>query len=180
MAVDLGPLLVVSTRLPWCDTVVASDASDSGFGVCVAEAIPEMCRHLVANLPHPAQQPRAGALPAPAVDTAAALPWRPVVARAWRHRHVSHITSGEMFALTIGFRHCVAARRACESRVLLLTDNTAVLGAAQKGRSSSAALHGPMRVLAAWLLATGCRLEVRYIPSERNPADAPSRLYSHL
>jgi hypothetical protein len=180
MAIDLAPLLVVSTRLPWCDSVVASDASDSGFGVCLAEAPPETCRHLVASLPHPAQQLRAGEIPAPAVDIAAALPWRSVVARAWRRRHVSHITSGEMFALTIGFRHCVAARRACDSRVLLLTDNTAVLGAVQKGRSSSAALRGPTRVLAAWLLATGCRLEVRYIPSERNPADAPSRLHSHL
>jgi hypothetical protein len=179
MAIDLAPLLIISTRLPWCDSVIASDASNTGFGVCLAEASPDMCRELVATLPHPAQQPHTSA-PTTAVDTAAALPWRPVVARAWRRRHASHITSGEMFALTIGFRHCVAARRACDSRILLLTDNTAVLGAVQKGRSSAAALRGPSRVLSAWLLATGCRLEVRYIPSQRNPADAPSRLHGNL
>lgn len=175
VAVGLAPLLAVDTRLPWCGAVVATDASDSGFGVALADAPASMCRKLAVSLPHPATHPEARGVDRSGL--VASLPWRPVVSKPWARVHPSHITSGELFALTIGVRHAVAACRACDSRILLLTDNAAVLGAVQKGRSSAASLRSPMRVLAAWLLASGVRLEARYVPSASNPADEPSRAY---
>jgi hypothetical protein len=175
-AVGLAPLLVVDTRQRWCDYIVATDASDTGFGVAMAPAAPEVCRQLAATLSHPASDPSArGADPSGLI---ASLPWRDTVSRPWAAAHPSHIMSGELFALTIGLRHCVAARQACNKRILLLTDNTAVLGAVKKGRSSGHALRSPMRVLAAWILATGVRLEVRYVASACNPADAASRAFA--
>ena len=47
--------------------------------------------------------------------------------------------------------------------------------AANKGRSKNGFVNSILRRIASLLLVSGCALRVRWIPSERNSADGPSR-----
>jgi hypothetical protein len=106
----------------------------------------------------------------------APLTWSTSLARPWKFSSAdAHINKAEMMAVTLGLRNLLAEGDAAGKRVLLLVDNTAVLGVVAKGRSSAHSLRGPARVLSAWQLATGVRLVPRYVPSALNPADGPSR-----
>ena len=60
-------------------------------------------------------------------------------------------------------------------RVVILVDAKAVLGAFAKGRSSAKALQHHTRIVAAYCLAADILPRYVYVPSEDNPADAPSR-----
>ena len=60
-------------------------------------------------------------------------------------------------------------------RLVVLVDAKAVLGSASKGRTSAPSLRGILRHVAGLLLATNSLLRLVYVPSEHNPADAPSR-----
>ena len=57
----------------------------------------------------------------------------------------------------------------------MFVDNLALALAAGKGRSTTARLRFTLRRIAALLLVCDVRLYVRWVPSERNPSDAPSR-----
>ena len=72
-------------------------------------------------------------------------------------------------------RHLARSAQDTPCRVLILVDSMVALGAIAKGRSSAVALLRVNRKLAAYTL--GCRIKVyvRYVPSEVNPADGPSR-----
>ena len=59
--------------------------------------------------------------------------------------------------------------------MVLLVDAQAVLGAVAKGRSSSPSLQREIMRIAALQLVGGILLKLVYVPSEDNPADAPSR-----
>ena len=60
-------------------------------------------------------------------------------------------------------------------RIVLLVDAKAALGAVAKGRMNAPAFHGPLCSVNALLLASNTLLRPVYVPSEDNPADAPSR-----
>ncbi len=60
-------------------------------------------------------------------------------------------------------------------RVVVLIDSRVWIGAAAKGRSSSVPLLRLLRRVSALVLASGVVAHYVYIPSEHNPADAPSR-----
>ena len=60
-------------------------------------------------------------------------------------------------------------------RVVALVDAQAVLGAAAKGRTSALTLKREIRKVAAFTLAGDFLMRYVYVPSEDNPADAPSR-----
>ena len=57
----------------------------------------------------------------------------------------------------------------------MLVDAQAVLGSVCKGRSSSMSLKRGIMIVAALQLAGDVHLKLVYVPSEDNPADAPSR-----
>jgi hypothetical protein len=90
-----------------------------------------------------------------------------------------HVNIQEMLALMLAGR--VVERhggRARERVPLMLVDNKTVIGAVSKGRSGSWRLNVLLRKWTAFLLVRGwCLPELRYVPSERNPADKPSRAY---
>jgi len=90
-------------------------------------------------------------------------------------RHKEHITKSENRALV--WSACRANRSRGEARVrrLFLVDNMSLCLAGGKGRSGSPALCSGLRILAALALATGDRFSLRWVPSERNMADGPSR-----
>ncbi len=57
----------------------------------------------------------------------------------------------------------------------MFIDAKAALCAVAEGRTNAPALHGTLCSINALLLATNTLLRPVYIPSEDNPADAPSR-----
>ncbi|CAE7736810.1 unnamed protein product [Symbiodinium sp. CCMP2592] len=60
-------------------------------------------------------------------------------------------------------------------RITVLNDNLGVVLAVQKGRCANYGILRIIRRIAAHCLATGIRLHVRWVPSEVNVADQPSR-----
>ena len=72
-------------------------------------------------------------------------------------------------------RHLARSKDCWGRRVLILIDSMAALGVVSKGRSSCSALLRLSRQICAVALAFSIYPVVRYIPSEVNPADGPSR-----
>ena len=62
-----------------------------------------------------------------------------------------------------------------DERIAMLIDAKAVLSAIAKGRTGFSAFRRTLASLNAHLLAADILLRPVYIPSEDNPADAPSR-----
>ena len=172
IAMGLAPLLVVHLDAPWIPFAVACDASTEGLGVCGAPVTPVVARH--AARINSAAPTSAQVIAARTNHVAARWPWRTWIAARWRYPGV-HNNPLEAAALITAVRRAATSVDAFGRRLLLFGDNTAVLAAAQHGRSSSKHLRQPMRTLAAWLLATGIRLYPRFIGTSENPADGPSR-----
>ena len=82
---------------------------------------------------------------------------------------------GELRTVTLSARHAARSRDGWFRKHLVFCDSIPALGAAQKGRSS----HFPMlrlcRRLASLTLGVGVRLVMRFVRSEVNWGDGPSR-----
>jgi len=85
------------------------------------------------------------------------------------------IAVAELRVITQAGRHAARSRSGWFSRHLVFTDSMPALGAAQKGRSSYFPNLLLCRRLAALALGVGVRLIPRWVRSERNWSDAPSR-----
>ena len=93
----------------------------------------------------------------------------------WKHNERAEVV--ELRALIAGVRWLLRKQSRLRKRQLFLLDSRVVLGASKKGRSNSPALAFLMKRLAAMLLISGTLPHFLYIPTEYNPADAPSRGY---
>jgi hypothetical protein len=82
-------------------------------------------------------------------------------------------------AVVMSARHILRTRRNFDQHHLLLCDNLALVLALGKGRGKSYELNATCRELSALSLFTGALFHVRWIPSELNPSDAPSRGRDH-
>ena len=160
---DLAPLRFVETSVGWFDRVVATDASSEGMGV-VAAPLDE------ASAPRVVSRDDTTAL-------AARSEWRTIISSRWRRPE--HINVLEARALTTAVRWVLSFPGSVNRRVLVLCDSQVVVGAARKGRSSSQPILRRLRYLAAHVLSAGLRLTLRWVPSEHNPADGPSRNFDH-
>lgn len=152
----LCPLLFTDIGSGWFNRVVATDASDTGQGV-VAAAV-EVTNVTTVET---------------AVDLVEQNDWYTVVSSRWGEPE--HINVLELRALTTAVRWVCSHPSAMRHRILILCDSQVVVGAVSKGRSSSPALLSRLRHLTSWLLATGLRLKLVWIPTNFNPADGPSR-----
>ena len=83
-----------------------------------------------------------------------------------RFRAPDHINVLELTALTSLVRH-LANRGAGKQRILCCVESRVVLGAVSRGRSSSRRLHSNVSVFLS--------IDLLWVPSWGNPADAPSR-----
>ena len=114
-------------------------------------------------------------IPAPPLSST----WLPVARWATTYRglwrHAVHITIQELRTVVGLLRHLARSRRNWGHKVLLLIDSMAALGVIAKGRSSSLPLLRLARQVCAISLAFDIRPAPRYIPSEVNPSDGPSR-----
>jgi hypothetical protein len=99
--------------------------------------------------------------------------WRELASHPWRTPE--HINALELRAILLALHWALSYRRACATRILLLVDSLVAHGVLWKGRCHSPALLLIARKIGALLLASGIQLCPGWIPSECNPADAPSR-----
>lgn len=103
--------------------------------------------------------------------------WRTLISSTWRWKE--HINTLELRAIVLALRRVLSSPSSHNGsggcRLMLLCDSAVVTYAMLKGRSSSPALVNGMKQMAALLLSSGIRLGIVWIPTEINPADAPSR-----
>ncbi|CAK0897173.1 unnamed protein product [Prorocentrum cordatum] len=97
------------------------------------------------------------------------LAWKGV----WAYH--DHINVQEMRTVASVSRHLCRSSKNWFSRVLVLCDSMVTVGAVRKMRSSSRPLMTQLKKIGAITLATGIRLTLRWIPTDMNPADGPSR-----
>jgi hypothetical protein len=167
---------------PWCGDLVASDASQSyGFGVCVASVGTDCTRKVAQHAERTGacvrlhgeeslEKLRQGSFHRLSVPRHR---FRTVVSH--RATYAAHSGALEAAGVTMMLRWCVRSRLRHGTRLAALVDAQAVLHALSKGRSSAPTIKAEVRRAGA--ICLGCDMLVRYIyiPSESNPADAPSR-----
>ena len=81
----------------------------------------------------------------------------------------------EAHGVALGLRWLLRSVARHGRRTSFLIDAQSVLGAVRKGRSSAPSLKHEIRFIGCLVLAGDLLLRCLYIPSEDNPADAPSR-----
>eukprot|EP00438_Fugacium_kawagutii_P032905 Skav229623 [mRNA] locus=scaffold1753:167277:170273:- [translate_table: standard] len=100
--------------------------------------------------------------------------WHTVSMGRWKHND-EHITLKEARSLLIAVRRLSRARKNRFSRHLILLDNMALCFAVNKGRSSNYGMLRVLQQIGSICLAAGITLRPRWVPSELNVSDNPSR-----
>ena len=93
-------------------------------------------------------------------------------------KHSEKIFELETLALLKSFSRLAKSRYGRDSRQLLLVDNMAVALAFSRSRSKNRRVLQIIRKFSAWALGRNVACAVRWIPSELNAADKPSRSLS--
>jgi hypothetical protein len=108
------------------------------------------------------------------------VPWRWAVASSRKSDAPVHIQEmvGLLLACRVANSHGLDMTK---RRLVLLNDNTTVVGSVNKGRSSSSSLNCLIRRFCGDVLRLSWNLPfLSYVPTKLNPADAPSRAFSLL
>lgn len=103
--------------------------------------------------------------------------WKVVESRKWNFKESMPTLEGR--AMVSGVRRQLQNSSCRGARLLALGDSMTVALAVAKGRSSKRGLCRVCRELGSHLLAADSTLTIRWLPSEANPADGPSRHWSH-
>ena len=170
---------------PWLEELTATDASvDFGFGVCACPCTADEARRVgrlaekrgdYIRLDRGYQDDEAER---PRIGTPHSLHLRKqnfrVVISA-KKKYSDHSGALEATAIVMLLRWLLRSSRKHHARVVALVDAKAVLGAAAKGRTSARTLKAALRKVAALTLAGDFLMRYVYVPTEDNPADAPSR-----
>ena len=99
--------------------------------------------------------------------------WTTVRQGAWkRHEHIVHL---EARALVKSFEHVVHDCGLSDCRQLFLVDSMSAALAFDRCRSKNFRMLRQIRKFCSFSLARNIAFSVRWLPSELNPADAPSR-----
>ena len=102
--------------------------------------------------------------------------WKVAHAGKWQLKENILRTEGRAFAW--GAKHALRSHASFGKRILTLVDNPPLALGMCKGRARSHHLRIPLLRISALSLASGCRFATRWIPSELNVADAPSRAWA--
>jgi hypothetical protein len=162
-ASDIAPLLVADLKAHIFGRVVASDASTTGLGVVAMPRI-RGCAAPGTTVPG-----FCGAIDEPVPPQAVTG----IVSSRWRWGE--HINVLEMRAAHVAVRWVLRHVLSGGTRVALWVDSAVVLGVLRKGRSSSVVLNRLMRAVASDLIRANVTLDVDWVASALNPADAASR-----
>ena len=94
---------------------------------------------------------------------------------AQRARYQAHAGDLEAAGMALLVKWLLRSLQRLWRRIVVLVDAKAMLYAAQRGRTSARSIQKVLRRLAALQIPGNLRLHFLYVPSEDNPADAPSR-----
>ena len=147
------------------------------------KAAEDFKRELAAKLPsidaedlHTAVDALAPSNHVPLVDLSslpASKPWRVCSSYAWtREEHISVL---EARTLVSTLRHAIFSRGLRDCRVVIVSDSMAAILSGSKGRSRKPGMCRALRQLTALLLFANITLVLRWVPSEVNHGDIPSR-----
>lgn len=184
VSVFLMPLLGADLERQYLPLITACDASpDFGFGVAymkcqqdVAEQVGRLAERrgdFVKFFLQPGEPEPKDRLGVPHL-----LPFHQKqfsIAISAKAKFQAHSGALEAHGLLLALKWLCRRPSHFHHRLVVLIDAKAVLGAASKGRTSAPAIRGVVRHIGALLLATGTLLRLVYVPTEHNPADAPSR-----
>ena len=95
-------------------------------------------------------------------------------------QHAEHITLLEGRGIVAALRHKFRSVAEFGMKHLHFNDNMSMVLLCSKGRSGAFPMLRVCRRICSLLLATNCQLLCRWIPSEVNVADKPSRRWEHL
>ena len=102
--------------------------------------------------------------------------WTNVDGARWDRAEAIPILEGRSIVWLM--QHLARSQKNLGKRHLILSDSMSATLAISKGRSSSKPMNRVCRQIAAIELITGMQIHLRWIPSELNPADFPSRAQS--
>jgi len=100
--------------------------------------------------------------------------WK-VAFRKTRKNDTRHINEAELAAVVDAIRWASRSKRFRGKRIVIESDSIVVVSILRKGRSSKPGLAALCRRLAALTLVNGLVIIPRWVPSNRNMADRPSR-----
>ena len=184
-ACSLLPLLHRDLGMGWSEDVSATDASFWGRGVTVTRRSRDMVKCVgqfnerwrfsadeeasVHMGSHPDTNLTTAEVPVEFVGS----DWRQVDGAKWDREEAIPILEGR--ALIWLGQHLARSRKQHGKKHLILTDSMSAILALNKGRSSAGTMNRVCRQHAALMFATGMFFSLRWVPSELNPADRPSR-----
>ena len=114
-----------------------------------------------------------GMPPSPVPEAWSNRRWRLGAQQQWRNPEHNNITEGRCVVMAV--QRLSRCRKGRQCRMLVVTDSLVVLGSFRKGRSSNQGFLYLSRRLAGLTMGYNIRVALRYVPSERNMADGPSR-----
>ena len=196
--VALSPLLSVNLRAAWAPHIVATDASLSAAGVVASPLSADTLHALwplttvqLPSLIQQRQQPSLSAAPwtslqqpakaaFPSAPSEAAIQhavqacrWSTIISAPWQTH--DHINGLELEALHLGLRWCASRPASIGARLPFLVDSSVAYYIVRKGRTSTPHLLSIFRRCSALTLALSASMAPVWLPSQLNPADAPSR-----
>lgn len=171
----MAPMFRTSLRRREISDVVATDASSSGGAVVMSYRVAEDEMVNVRGLPHPASMKESGSFCSDA-DGGWMLPRKFVTLFRWRWKFRSHINKLELLSILLGVQRLASQERYHRKEVFWLVDSQVCFYALNKGRTSSFLLKDTMRRIVGYSLAVDLHFHFKWIPTDLNPADAPSRL----
>ncbi len=182
----LAPLLSAGLDRQWLPLIAATDAApEFGFGLsvcpCAVERVTALGRKAErrgdfvrldrrGDEDDEAQRPRLGK---PHLLGLAKSDFRDIL--SLRASEVEHPGVMELKGVLLALRWLLRSRSRFHKRILLLVDAKAALSAVAKGRTNAPSFRRTLGSINAHLLASDTLLRPLYVPSEDNPADAPSR-----
>ncbi len=184
LMIKLVPFLVVNLRAPVSPIVMASDASLHGAGVTKTHSakslllLPFSLRKgwWSSMIPQPDESLNRLVFPDVLDKFVREHSWETVICHRFHFADNIVILEGQACLLAVRWFLSASNRHGC--RVAFFIDSQALLGALVKGRSSSNRLNNVCRKITAHVLAGGLRMSWLWIPSDKNPADAPSRQFT--
>ena len=183
--IGLMPLLESDLRARPYPFLLASDASESGLGGCAAPVSAEAWQALYRLAEERGCHVRldwGDSHVAKLVDNRSAAcglalsaEWSVTMeAPVKKDKHINLLELEAVHDMI--FRLARSGLR--RSRVLMLVDSQVTLGAVSKGRSSSRRVNFWLRKIAGVCLSYGLTVDLVWVPTKANPADAPSRQVS--
>ena len=161
----LAPLIRKDLCVLDAPIVVATDASMGGGAVSASYYPSKDQRSRLLNLPKPGEGRG---------DFLQGMKFASLF--HWHWQEITHINKLEMMATFYGLRWFCSQQKHTHKALSLLTDSSTVYFSLKKGRTSARGLVSVIRRIMAAMLVSNVVLDVRWIPTEINPADYGSRL----